>query len=672
MPVTKIPGRTAFLSSILFIFFVTCICPLSALEYDNIRDETGTAGWIEAGRVIHLSNAGRSTHVFPPEALSTYNSAKLLKALLCDGDTLWIGTEGGLYAYCTSLDSVFSVSGPAVGSITSLEFDDSGTLWVGGDKGVSIRRSGRWFHYLSGDYGFFELVTGIHDGGNKMWVMTYGNGCGYLESDSLTILSRADSLLDDRVMVLIEKSNSEIYFGTASGLCMADSFSWRSMRYGYKIPIGQIDEMILDEEGNLFLAVARQGIVRLNLGRVRKYGRRQGLPGLEINAFSLDPTGRVWAAGRSGISMYDGSGWVPLRIAGYSFAGYNFLSIRYDVDGICYLGTDEGRLLILSMGSVKVIEIPQAFPISRVSLVKEFNGVMWFNSGSEIFRYREDFVNIPLPDSWYKGALTGFANDHSGVLWVSTRFGILRFNGGAWQVFDRRLGLPANHFTWVSTGSGGDLWFGTFNSGILKLSLDGWTHYSERNGLPSNRIIGLVTDGEGIPWILSESGRIARFVSDKWESIKLSYQRRKRSVGDKQGSLLQLDPSIRFVGEGKEPQSGVLSSKGLCIGIDASGNCLFCRSDGIFKYSENGWQVIDIPYTGKMIVPLSILGSRRGELWLGTAGEGLFIRRSGKWINLKTANGISGDHVLSICEDEMGRIWAGTGWGGVTVLNDTR
>ena len=34
-----------------------------------------------------------------------------------------------------------------------------------------------------------------------------------------------------------------------------------------------------------------------------------------MNALSLDPTGRIWAAGESGISVFDGSEWTlpPFR-----------------------------------------------------------------------------------------------------------------------------------------------------------------------------------------------------------------------------------------------------------------------------------------------------------------------------------------------------------------------
>ncbi len=643
--------------------------PVISEEEPADPGEIETAGWLNSGRIFRFyPRTGRAGSSYPG-GMERHAPALMIEELVCSRDTLWIGTEGGLFAYGTLSDSIMKVEGPFFNGIKALAVDDEGSVWAGGDQGISVRRGGRWSHYTTDDLYFFERITGIINGNGKMWVTTFGHGCGYISGDSLTVLTRADSLLDDRVNCLIEKNDHQVWFGTESGLCLADSFSWQSLRYGNRIPTGSIEDMILDEEGNIFLAVNGNGVVRYNLGRVNRYGKRNGLPGEEINAFSLDPSGKVWGAGRSGVSTYDGSGWIPLRVQGVSLTEYNFLSICHDVEGTAYLGTDRGSFLIQSIDTVKEIAIPQSFPVSMISEIREYDDVLWLSSGSRIFRVGKEMTEIKLPDPWFEGALTGVAVDRSGILWVSTRFGILQYNNGAWQIFDKRLGLPADHFRWVSRGGGDDLWFGTFDDGILRLSKNGWTHYTDSNGLPSNAITGLITDSGQTVWILSDSGKIARFASKKWEAFDLPYRGIGRPLTGEPESKKELDPAIRFLGERNADPEEWMTARGLALGMDASGRILFCRSDGIFRYSENGWQAIDIPEAGKRSVPSSILGTASGEIWLATRGSGLFIRKSGGWTNLRVADGLSGDDILAICRDRSGRLWAGTRGGGITIIN---
>ncbi len=651
------------------------IAPRPRLEAQRQQGAQGwkreAAGWSNAGKTsfpfdsrdVTRGVQGLSTRMYPP--------SMQLRSLLCHADTVWIGTEGGLYAWSASSDSVFLVKGPPFTCVNAMAVDEEGALWVGGDEGVSVRRYGEWTHYLGEKFSFFERVRGFCRGSGRMWIATYGQGCGFMASDSLTVLTRADSLLDDRVLSVMEEDDRTVWFGTASGISRAGFSGWHSLRYGSRIPVGAVDDIILDERGNIFLAVARQGVVRYNLGRVTEYGPADGLPGIEINAFSIDSSGRVWAAGRSGVSIYDGSGWVPLLIPGIMLENYNFLSICHDVEGNTFLGTNDGKMFVISGDSFTKVELPQRFPAGTVTGIREYRGELWFISDSGIFGSGGKSRKIPSPDPWFEGALTGFALDPDGRPWVSTRFGILQFNGASWEVFDRRMGMPTEHFTWVSNGAGSDLWFGTYDSGIMRLSDTGWTRYTVENGLPPGRITGLVTDGAGTQWILSGSGRVARFDGIDWQTVDVA--RRDTRVRNVQAadSIQGLDPGIRFIDRaGSDDNAG--DRAGLCIGTDASGNCIVCRPEAIYINSAAGWQVIELPDIGRKIEPLCVTGSRHGELWLGTAGEGIFIRRGISWKRIGACSGVSGDHVPVLFEDGTGRMWAGTLHGGVTACQWNR
>lgn len=624
-------------------------------------------GWVVSGRRYPMPGRSRPAG-HPLEGIFTgFSPARNVRALLNLADTLWIGTDGGLFAYSMVGDTVFYVKGPLSPSIRSITGDDDGALWVGSDQGISIRFDDRWLHYTGEEHRFFERITDIVRGDNKMWISTYGNGCAYVMDDSLTVFSREDSLLDDRVLSVIEETPHSIWFGTASGLCRADTLRWESMRYGRRIPIGAIEDLIFDEDGNLFLAVPRQGVVLYNLGRVRVFGPRDGLPSMEIHAFSLNPMGGVWAAGKSGLSSFDGSGWIPFRAPGTGLGDYRFLSIHHDLEGNSFLGTDRGTVLIMSRDSVKELDLPQDFPEPMVSKIRLFDGILWFLAGSRIYYLKDGLNEIEPPEQWYAEAMRDLSASAGGELWIATRFGIIHYDGLAWEVFDRRQGLPTEYFNAVSDDNRGNIWFGTFDSGVLKFSGTDWAHYTEKNGLPSDVIAGLVVDGYGDPWVITGNGEMARFHEGVWETVIFPREETvKAEPVQEQDSLNRYDPGIRFLTGYDGGELKHLPCRGLCLGLDGMGNCMAARGDGVYRFTSTGWQVTDLPDAREKIEPSAVVGTSRGEIWLGTRRNGVFVLRGGGWIHVGSTKGLTDDRILSIVEDSSGSIWIGTKYGGIT------
>jgi ligand-binding sensor domain-containing protein len=185
------------------------------------------------------------------------------------------------------------------------------------------------------------------------------------------------------------------------------------------------------------------------------------------------------------------------------------------------------------------------------------------------------------------------------------------------------------------------------------------------NGLPSDIIEDFAVDGMGNAWVLARDGRVARLSTDRWEQFELP------ASGEKSGTHLpdttySLDPGIRFLTEARAERGG---SVGISITTDASGACVLCRSDAIYRYTAAGWQVTGLP---RNVRPTVLTVTAAGEFWLGTESSGLFIRRQGGWVNLDSTRGLSGDDVESIIQDSSGRIWVGTRDGGITICHYVR
>jgi ligand-binding sensor domain-containing protein len=648
---------------VLFVVFASVVGTGAEVQDGNEPEDVEESGFVVAGRTVRLA-ATETGNSSPAGRLENYSSARMVEDLLTVGDTLWIGTEGGLFAYCISRDSIIYVPTPLSGSIEAIAADDAGSLWIGGRNGLGIRSGRGWTRFTGDANRFFTRITDISPGEGGVWLASYGEGAGFVNGGDITIYTRDDSLLDDRVLRVLEQERSTVWFGTASGMCRADTLQWQSMRYGSRLPIGSVNDILLDEEGNLFIAVARRGVAVYNLGRVRTYGPGRGLPELDVAGFSLDPLGKVWAAGRSGVSTFDGSSWIPQRLTGIPIGRYNFLSIHHGMDGECYLGTDEGNILIIGRETVRQIVLPQRFPENTVTRLRMFGGALWAIGVDRLYRLGDEAGVIELPDLHYRGTLTDVWEGEGGEVWVSSRLGLLRYDGSSWEVFDRRQGLPTEQFNGIVRGGEGDLWFGTHERGVLRFSGGTWVHYSAGSGLPDDRIEDIIVDRNGEPWVLTATGEIARYHEGRWEGLTLPIEVQEKEMGP--DSILVREPFIRFISstDDRPIQAG---GSGRCVlGLDGPGNCMVACERGIYRFSGSSWQIIDPPEGVSSLRATALLGTARGTIWVGTEESGIFIRSRGGWRRLGTDQGLSDDHIESLCEDASGNIWIGTRFGGLS------
>lgn len=651
---------------IVLALFIVLVSFTGTGAEEKDREEPGEGekgGWVVAGRTIPFAALG-TVHRSPAGRLENYCSARMVRDLLTVGDTLWVGTEGGLFAYCISQDSIAPVPVPLTGSIEAIAVDDAGSLWLGGRNGLGIRSGAGWTRYTGDANPFFSRVMDISPGEGRIWLASYGKGAGFVERGDLTIYTREDSLLDDRVLRVLEQESETVWFGTASGMCRADTLLWESMRYGRRLPIGSVNDILLDEEGNLFLAIARQGAAVYNLGRVRTYGLGRGLPERDVAGFSLDPIGRVWAAGRSGVSTFDGSAWTPYRLTGVPIGRYSFLSIHHGMDGECYLGTDEGTILILGQETIREITLPQRFPENTVTRLRMFGKALWVIGVDRLYRLGEREGIIEPPDGHFRGTLTDVWAGEGDEIWVSSRFGLLRHDGFSWEVFDRRQGLPTEQFNRIVRDGKGHLWFGTYESGVLRLTGDNWVHYSTGSGLPGDHIEDLVVDRNGEPWVLTAAGGIARFHEERWEELTLPFEEPEASP--EPDSAETYEPFIRFISsadDGQVPRGG---SSACVLGLDGLGNCMVACDRGIYRFTGSSWQIIEPPEGASFLHATALLGTARGTIWVGTEDRGVFIRSRGGWRRLGTDHGLGDDHIESLCEDASGNIWIGTRFGGLS------
>jgi signal transduction histidine kinase len=111
----------------------------------------------------------------------------------------------------------------------------------------------------------------------------------------------------------------------------------------------------------------------------------------------------------------------------------------------------------------------------------------------------------------------------SGVTWIGTGDGLLRYEAGKANWFGRKEGLELPDVRAVVQARDGTVWFGMLGGGLGRLSNDGTLcQFRKRDGLSSDFVQCLRLDSDGTLWIGTFGGGLNRLKRDRFAAINTS------------------------------------------------------------------------------------------------------------------------------------------------------
>lgn len=271
------------------------------------------------------------------------------------------------------------------------------------------------------------------------------------------------------------------------------------------------------------------------------------------------------------------------------------------------------------------------------------------------------------------GIVYALAQDNDGYLWVATDDGPYRFDGARFspwlQLSDEAL--PSKAARALRVDKDGALWVGYGGSGGVSRLRDGRAHnFGEREGLPQSAVSSLVEDADGLLWagtgvglFYFRDGRWQKFPSDRGlpdQSVFTATfldRRNQMYVGNAIGFYRYRDIDQRF--ERVEATTDITRA----IAEDALGNLLV--TDEVAGFRRVGARPAPTDQTERGR-GRQLLRDRRGNLWVGTSGQGLWRVRfdaEGGVSFTERATALSGllaDGIVALLEDREGNIWSGT------------
>src|SRR6185436_8701538 len=174
----------------------------------------------------------------------------------------------------------------------------------------------------------------------------------------------------------------------------------------------------------------------------------------------------------------------------------------------------------------------------------------------------------------------------------------------------------------LETSPDGSVGVGTA-SGLMRFSAAGRQLYGERDGLPGSVVLALHADRAGTLWVASERG-LTRFQRGRFS-----------------GLLVPRGSQIERI-----------------FAITSSGELVWFRDfyRGLFRWQEGAFARVDDMPDAQRGRPLAMHADRAGNVWIGSAGGKLGVRRvTGEF----EEQALNIGEILAIHEDSAGVLWIG-------------
>jgi len=500
--------------------------------------------------------------------------------------------------------------------------------------------------------------------------------------------STDDGLPDNSVRAIVQDSHGLIWLCTREGICMYDGLHFKLLEDdSCDILDGLAMNLAEDHQHRLwFVTTHGIGFHDLETGETRTV-RRNTQGGLIGAAdIAVDRNGLVWFANE------DIFCWDPARetLTDYSPAA-NFRSDAVEADS---------------------------------------NGSIWFlSSNGDLYRYNNlgsTFERIHTGGVSSRSSRHDLVSDGEGHLLYSAPGGTVLSTDIFTYVTTTRYRTGEGEIRCIVPEDGDFCWLGT-DRGVLLMGPDGSERFTHDNAQPESLagedVWSMLRDRQGNLWIgMFYNGlSVARNQRDL-----VTRHMGRRSGGDLSGDmirpLLLLDESLLLAGaedgglsllnlsDGSvedltfpAPDGGTLNIQGLCAGdgdiwvatfnsgafrLDATthkvrrnylsdlsaasilrtraGEVYLGTTSGMYRYDRAEDRFQSCPEFGSAFIH-ALYEDSRGNLWVGTYGDGVWTGKDGHFKHIKVADeayGLTSEYITCIREDSRHRVWVLTEAGG--------
>ena len=471
-----------------------------------------------------------------------------------------------------------------------------------------------------------------------------------------------------------------VWIGTRDGLTRFDGYDFRSPTEPGANQMTNLASMDIgeDEDGLIWFATSA------GVGWYNPYtGHTESLGRLGVSlTFDLQPDmkGSVWVAGDKVYRYVKASG----RIQEYSFPGSSPSHIAVDSYDSVWVILGDGSLYSYDKRRDMFELSPFPYRLSDIQPAEE--GRMLATTRDRKVLLIET-INMSVTQVFDAGELDvrQILERKPGEYWIGTDNGLfvvfLR-DGEVAEIHNNGdpHSLSANYVTSLGKDKAGNVWVGTYYNGlnIWQDKQDEFTIFYPnpvaQRSMIGSIVRGIVPDSEGGIWFCTEDGGLNRLRPDRkgGEAYEIEPKLNMQGLtmsGDSlwvytfNRGIWLYDPIKR------QPVKHYDVHRSSGVGIRTHDGQIIAGSlSGLYYYDPVADEFIhDESFRGGYVH--SLFQDSRGNLWIGTYGNGVFCRDSGgnglSHLTVASERGLTADRITSFFEDSRHRIWITTEGGGL-------
>ncbi len=540
------------------------------------------------------------------------------------------------------------------------------------------------------------LVGGALDGAPSEGVEETGR-------PAIRVFTDKDGLPQNSVEALTMDRRGYLWVGTQDGAARYNGRTWTRVSLPGRGQSRWVRSMLSASDGSLWFGQVNGGVLALRNGVWESHDISEEVTSGQVRCLVERLDGTILAGTNMGAFQWNGRTWSPVLDPGGAPTG-SVLSIREVREPgrapVLWIGTERGLAMAGVTGPWLWFTIRDGLPSNDVTSLldtREPDGrtLLWVGTGRGLARWdgRHWTAYGPkdgLPANTVNQILESTSPGGGRTLWLATDEGLAFRTRDGWKILDTAAGFPSRSVRslWIEGAPGGHrtVWAGTFG-GLVRLPRGGWTTFDRQSGLPENAVFGILESRMGAGfWMATLGGGLARFHQGRWTTFGSSSVIPDRHIlalletrselgrpllwiGSRGGGVLRLEEGrvTRSLGAQGLPDPWVYELAEV-QGQGGRQEVWAGTRNGLARLRGDRWEC---PEGAQQLVGTTVMSIRPGPapgggpgLWVGTRGQGLYLREGARWTHLSTREGLPDDRVMCLSfvtdENRVAWLWVGT------------
>lgn len=523
--------------------------------------------------------------------------------------------------------------------------------------------------------GYWTVSEMLVSRDNTLWISTFGKGVFKLTPGGFVNYNKEKNLPSDSVISMSSDINNHLWIGTLDKhLCGMDTGTGDIKRFD---PVNGISEpqvncIYSDSRGRLLVGTQDGGLYRRGRGKFHKVklfpARKIRVSSISVNTICEDSAGDLWIGTDNGLIRYSPAGSrYYTEQDGLSHRSISKLLV--DGHGNLWAGTVNGLNRIKRGGKdgKDTIAIDRTMAGCWVtSLFEDKEKNLWAGTrGKGLFQLQDGkLIAFTRREGLPNGNVLSLFQDREKNIWIGMSGNLVKFSGGIISAKTMSIPLSRMQISSIAQDRDGNIWVSTVGSGLFRLKEKSIINVRVSDGLLTDTIGSIAFDSDDRLWVGSQGG--------------LNMLPARNRLSFRPGITFRAGGSERFVPAFPDSfspgpiqtgnirsfttKNGLAGSLVLGIFESPAGQLVVSTSKGINIVEKEKFKQLDTGTLGPRLMVSNIYFDRErtGVMWLATLGHGLVRLENGKMVVYSVKQGMPGNRIDTIFEDNAGFLWMGS------------